>query len=70
MSALRRIFEDGLRQAEIPADVVECTMLKLRATVSDAEIRKMGKSGAESPPPAVQKQIEKATGDCVDAAQD
>jgi hypothetical protein len=67
VTALRRIFEDGLRQADIPSAVIECTVLKLRETVSDAEIRKLGKSGAESPPPGVQKRIEKATVDCVDS---
>lgn len=67
LSALRRIFEDGLRQADIPSEVVECAILALRKTVSDAEIRRMGKSGATSPPAGVQKRIEKATADCVDS---
>lgn len=67
VSNLRRIFEDGLRQADIPSEVIECAVLKLRETVSDAEIRKLGKSGATAPPPGVQKRIEKATVDCVDS---
>lgn len=66
VSTLRRVFEDGLRQADIPSAVIECAVLKLRETVSDAEIRRMGESGAAAPPAAVQKHIEKATVDCVE----
>lgn len=67
VSTLRRLFEDGLRQAEqIPPDVIECVVAKLRKTVSDKEIRAMGESGASKTPPAVEKRISKATVTCVD----
>jgi hypothetical protein len=68
-STLRRIFEDGLRQADqIPPDVIECVVRKLRRSVSDAEIRAMGESGATTTPAGIQKRIQRATVDCVDSA--
>jgi hypothetical protein len=68
VSTLRRIFEDGLRQADsIPPQVIECVVQKLRKTVSDKEIRTMGESGAAKTPPAIEKRIERATVDCVDS---
>ncbi|MBA3744400.1 hypothetical protein [Sporichthya sp.] len=69
VSTLRRDFEEVLRQADIPAEVIDCAVLKLRETVTDAEIRTMGKSGAAAPPPAVQKRIEKATVECIESTQ-
>jgi hypothetical protein len=68
ISSLRRIFEDGLRQADqIPPKVIECVVQTLRRTVTDQEIRAMGESGAAQTPPAIQKRIQRATVDCVDS---
>lgn len=68
-STLRGIFENGLRQADqIPPGVIECVVQKLRKSVSDAEIRAMGESGATTTPDAIQKRIQRATVDCVDSA--
>ncbi len=69
VSTLRLDFEDVLRQADIPAAVIECAVKRLRRTVSDAEIRSMGRGGLQAPPAAVQKRIENATVACVEAAQ-
>lgn len=68
VSELRRIFEEGLRGADVPREVVECAIRTLRKTVTDAEIRRMGASGAPAPPPGVQKRINAATAACVAAA--
>lgn len=69
VSSLRLDFEDVLRQADIPAEVIECTVKRLRRTVSDAQIRTMGRSGLDKPPAAVQKRIANATIACVEESR-
>lgn len=67
-SSLRLDFEDVLRQADIPPTVIECAVARLRRTVSDDEIRAMGRGGLDQPPASVRKRIQNATIACVGAA--
>ncbi len=66
VSELRRIFEEGLRGADVPREVVDCAIRRLRTTVTDDEIRRMGAGGAPAPPPGVQRRINAATTVCVE----